>query len=200
VLFEKFLDLRPALLPRQATLLYRCLHTRNFVTRRSAQRPLKNSGSIPRASLATRIDPDTLVEVVRDDGAASIMVRTLKFVLIDQGRGLPEMKKSRVAFRCEYPGYGRSSLRDAWLKLYHYKEIYDVVGRFQEAQVITEWKVAPISAQPQVVWTNLQAIEETSSEGLLEWTLSFFILSSKASGIASAFSLFGRLLSFFHLV
>jgi hypothetical protein len=122
------------------------------------------------------------VEVVRDDGAASVMVRMLKFVVIDQGRGLQEMKKSRIVFRCEYPGYARNTVRDAWLKLYHYKEIYDVVGRFQEAQVITEWKMTPIfNAAEQVVWTNFDTVEQITSEELLEWKLSFFIDSVEKS-------------------
>ena len=121
------------------------------------------------------------IEVIRDDGAAFIMVRTLKFVLIDQGRGPTEIKRSRIAFRCEYPGYGRSSLRDAWLKLCH-KEIYDVVGTFQEAQIITEWKMTPIfNAAEQVVWTNFDAVEQIISEELLEWKLSFFIDSVEKS-------------------
>lgn len=129
------------------------------------------------------------------------MVRTLKFVLIDQGRGLPEMKKSRVAFRCEYPGYGRSSLPDAWLKLYHYKEIYDVVGRFQEAQVITEWKVAPISAQPSKLFGQIyRQSRKRVVKVCLNGHCHFLFFQAKPAGIASAFSLFGRLLSFFHLV
>jgi hypothetical protein len=56
------------------------------------------------------------------------------------------------------------------------------VGRFQEAQVITEWEMTPIfNAAEQVVWTNFDTVEQITSEELLEWKLSFFIDSVEKS-------------------
>jgi hypothetical protein len=122
------------------------------------------------------------IQVERNDSEASIVVRTLRFVVLAEGKPLSGTRKTRIAFKCEYPLYGRSTLQGDGLKLYHYKEVFDVIGRFQEPQVIYEWKMTPIfNSSEQVVWTNFETVEQITSEELLEWTLVFFIDSVEKS-------------------
>ena len=72
------------------------------------------------------------VEIARDDSIASIIARNVRFVRVDRQKSLIESRRSRITFKCEYPNDRRTSLRDTWLKLSLYNEIYDPTGSLQK--------------------------------------------------------------------
>jgi TIR domain len=116
------------------------------------------------------------LEVVRDANHAFILVRSVRFILVNPQSSLRESRKSRVAFRCEYPSHTTSNLRDISLKLRLYNEIYDFIGRFQEPQIINEWELTPVfNAIEEVVWTNFGSVQEMRSEDLLGHPLNLFL-------------------------
>jgi hypothetical protein len=80
------------------------------------------------------------LEIMSDANHGYILARRLRFTL-QNPQSLRDARKSRIAFRCEYPPYATSGLYDISLKVSLYHEITDVIGRAQPPQIILEWKM-----------------------------------------------------------
>jgi hypothetical protein len=110
----------------------------------------------------------------------AILARSAMFPLLNPN----DTRKSRHAFRCEYPSHAMSSLRDIFLTLCYYNEIYDLGGVLQETQIVHEWKMTPVfTAMEEVVWTNFVegSMRDMRSEDLLDHVLTFFVSAMERS-------------------
>jgi TIR domain len=116
------------------------------------------------------------LNIVRDPNRVFILARTVRVTMLHEQGMLRESRRSRIAFRCEYPTYTTSGLHDVSLKLSLYHEIYDSIGDLLQPEIIHEWQMTPaFNAIEEVVWTNFGPVQEMRSEDLLDWTLTFFL-------------------------